>query len=161
MGETFNIHVDFDTFNRRINFIHNDSLGQNNGLFFEYGKYLKGVTQTFSTSEMYNYIEGRDGSNVSFGTISFSGDNFLEDYSYYLDGAEWDSENDDITKSSRFLTDDLARILAYKKYLQDSYTEEIFGNDSRRGILKTITFLETEKRNRDFEITELQNEKLI
>jgi hypothetical protein len=88
MGEDFDIHIDYDTKNRRINFIHNDDFGNDINLVYEYGKYNNGVTQDYITTDMYNYVQGYDGSNVGFGVESFSGDNYYEDYTYLLEGAQ-------------------------------------------------------------------------
>jgi hypothetical protein len=86
LEENYNLFIEFDTINYKV-IVREKRFGANNGLRFEYGKYLTGVSQEINTDEVINYIQGQDADGVGFADSSWSGDNYIENYDYLLDGA--------------------------------------------------------------------------
>ena len=69
LEESYQLYIDFDTINRKV-IIKQRSFGENRGLRFEYGKYLKGITQDYVTDNVINYIQGQDKNKVGFARVS-------------------------------------------------------------------------------------------
>lgn len=128
LEENYNLFVDFDTINYKV-IVREKRFGANNGLRFEYGKYLTGVTQEINTDEVINYVQGQDGDSVGFADSSWSGDNYVENYDYLLDGATW-TPSGGLQGGSRWLSAGLALELAKIKYYQELYKDEFLGNEN-------------------------------
>lgn len=158
LEENYQVYIDFDTVNRIIT-IREENFGTNNGLRFEYGKYLIGVNKQYNTDEVINYIQGQDGAGVGFADISWSGDNYIENYDYYLDGAYWDPNeglSGKLIGTSRWISSELAEVLAKIKYYQGRYEEEVWGAEGgREGIANIIFRLQQELVDLQLEIEEL------
>jgi len=133
LGQNFQVFIEFDRVNRVVNAMMPSEYGANRGLSYEYGKYMKDIKQDFNSDNVVNYVQGIDGENVGFADASWSGDNYYEDYSYYLDGATWNGASLDGT--SRWLSTALATVLATARYQQDLYTDEVHGTDLTLGLL--------------------------
>lgn len=102
-----------DTINKRLYIYKKDTPGtftdggltvskyrQSTGLSLEYGKYLRGVTQTISTEEIVTIMRGIGNNNITAASASPTGYNEYEDYTYYLDGAYLSNTEDLLTQNS-------------------------------------------------------------
>jgi hypothetical protein len=69
LAENYQVYIDYNTVSRSV-IIRNIDFGSNNGLRFEYGKYLKGVTQEINTDNQVNYVQGQDANSIGFADIS-------------------------------------------------------------------------------------------
>jgi phage-related protein len=69
LEENYQLYIDFDTINRKIT-LREQSFGTNNGLRFEYGKYLSGVSQDRNTDDIVTYLQGQDANGIGFADVS-------------------------------------------------------------------------------------------
>jgi len=69
LEENYQVFIEFNTLSRTIRIKERFS-GSNNGLRFEYGKYLTGVSQSYNTEELITYMQGQDGNNIGFADVS-------------------------------------------------------------------------------------------
>jgi hypothetical protein len=69
LQDNYQVYIQYDTVNRVVKILESE-FGSNNGLRFEYGKYLKGVNQNFNTDDQINYVQGKDKNGVGFADIS-------------------------------------------------------------------------------------------
>jgi hypothetical protein len=69
LQENYQIYIDYDTVNRTVKILPNN-FGSNNGLRFEYGKYLKGINQDFNVDNQINYVQGKDANGIGFADVS-------------------------------------------------------------------------------------------
>ena len=69
LAENYQVYIDYNTLTRVVK-IRNLDFGSNNGLRFEYGKYLRGVTQEINTDNQINYVQGQDSNGVGFADVS-------------------------------------------------------------------------------------------
>lgn len=69
LQENYQVYIDYDTVNRIVTIKEGD-FGLNRGLRFEYGKYIKGINQDFSTDDQINYVQGKDGNGIGFADVS-------------------------------------------------------------------------------------------
>ena len=89
-----------DTINKRFYIYQKDTPGsfeindevvsryrQQTNLSIEYGKYLRGVSQTISTEEVVTVMRGIGADNLTAASATPTGYNEYEDYAYYLDGS--------------------------------------------------------------------------
>jgi hypothetical protein len=98
---------------------------QDTGLSLEYGKYLRGVSQSISSDDIVTVIRGLGEDNITAASATPTGFNEWEDYTYYLDGAQIVNYEDLITqsnvqpkllKSSRWMSNRLTiRLLLWMK----------------------------------------------
>lgn len=155
LAENYNVYMHYDTVNRIVTIMPND-FGQNTGLRFEYGKYLKGIEQEYNLDNMVNYVQGQDASSVGFADISWTGDNYVENYDYYLDGAAYNGSS--LIGYSRWLTTELATELAKIKYYQGVYNEEVWGSETFKGIANQRQELFEAIVDKEFELEEINAE---
>lgn len=69
LEENYQLYIDFDTITRKIT-VRERLFGTNNGLRFEYGKYLLSVSQDYNTDEIVTYVQGQDANGVGFADVS-------------------------------------------------------------------------------------------
>ena len=69
LAENYQVYIDYNTLTRVVK-IRNLNFGSNNGLRFEYGKYLRGVTQEINTDNQINYVQGQDSNGAGFADVS-------------------------------------------------------------------------------------------
>jgi hypothetical protein len=156
LAENYQVYIQYNTVQRTIKILPND-FGNNNGLRFEYGKYLKGVTQDFNVDNQINYVQGKDANNIGFADVSWSGDNYLENYTYQLDGVSYNGTSVS-GLPSRWLSTELATELATRKYFQDQYREEVWGGNGKTGIVNIRYNLQEELAKKKLEIEEIEAE---
>lgn len=69
LQENYQVYIQYNTVQRTVKILSND-FGTNNGLRFEYGKYLKGVNQDFNIDDQINYVQGKDNNGIGFADVS-------------------------------------------------------------------------------------------
>jgi hypothetical protein len=69
LEENYQVYIDFDTIARTVK-VREKFFGTNNGLRFEYGKYLTSVSQEYNTDDIITYMQGQDANGVGFADVS-------------------------------------------------------------------------------------------
>jgi phage minor structural protein len=107
---TFNALVNFDTVQRRIDFLIFEQYGTNRGLEVAYGHLLKSASKVENSDEFFTRLKvfGANGSSILGENIT--GQNYLEDYSYFIYPFSRDS-NKNILTHSDYMSDSLCHAL--------------------------------------------------
>ncbi|WP_079709871.1 phage tail protein [Paraliobacillus ryukyuensis] len=110
IAETFGGILYFDTFNRTVNLHTPENMQKDKGLTAYYGKYIKSLDESINgdatTTRLFIY--GKD--NLTINEVNPTGQSYLEDFSYYMEGYETD-ENGDVVSSSPYMSDELCQAL--------------------------------------------------
>lgn len=154
LADNYQIYIDFDTMNREINIMKLEEFGEDRGLRLEYGKYIKGINQDFTTDNMINYMQGSDADNVGFADVSWTSDNYIEDYSYYLSGAYWNGS--ELVGTSKWLSTELATEIAKTNYYKNLFNDEVWGSDSLIGIANIKKQLQEKINKKENDLVELE-----
>lgn len=109
----FNALIRFDTVNQKVSFYNPDKLGLNRGLKFKEGKYLESYDVDINVDEITTrmYCYGAEG--LEFRSLSPTGSNYLEDFTWYLHPFKCD-ENYNVIEHSEYMSDGLC--IAITKY---------------------------------------------
>jgi len=120
--ETYNILPIFDTQNRTIYIYSPEEIGKSiddNILRISYKKYLQSMDLTEEDSEFTTRLRARGKDNLGLQSITPTGQPYLENFSYFMQGFEQDELGNVIT-SSPYWSDDLCQAqLAYEQKLSD------------------------------------------
>jgi len=139
IAEKFNCVVEFDSVNRKLSFKKDKNIGINRGLTFKEGINLESFNLTFDDENVATRLYAYGEDNLSFRSLSPTGSNYLEDFSWFMQGFECDA-NYNVISHSLFMEDSLCIALTkYYKLLDNVKTQ--FG---------TLT---TNKTNKEAEIT--------
>ena len=110
----------FDNINREISFLKIDSLGKNLGLTIEYGKYLKNINKQEKAENIITRLRVLGKDNKGINSLTSTGENYIEDYTYFLGSFERDDQGN-VVKSSEWMSDNLASSLVdYFKLIEDT-----------------------------------------
>jgi hypothetical protein len=124
---TFNAVVMFDTVNRTISLYRKEDLGENKGLKFDYGKYLKTIDKELDGSYFCTKLKCY-GKDVDITEINPLGTPYLYDFSYYLYPYEED-ELGNILQHSYYMSDSLAHdTIAYMNKITSKDKENAFAD---------------------------------
>ena len=151
LAESFKALIVWDTINRTISFYKYENLENNKGLKFSYNNYLKSINKEEDAKEMVSrlIVEGKDG--LSINEVSPSGNNFIENFSFFLNGYIKD-ENNNVISHSSFMSDQLCEsIISYQNLITSKKGEF----DNLLEQLKTQQELYTVKDN---ELTVLEQQ---
>ena len=147
IAETFNALILWNTENRTLEFVKYESYGTNKGLKFSYGHYLKTLGKESIADEMVTRLKvfGKDG--LSIEEVNPTGQNYIEDYSYFMYPFERDANKNTI-RSSRYMSDSLCHaILDYNELIESKKNE--FNNllSQKQGLQSQLSQKETELNN--------------
>lgn len=151
IADTFEAIIAWDTENRKINFKRPENVGQNRGLKFKLGKYLKSITRDRLADEAFTRIVpyGKDGLQIH--RVNPTGQPYIEDFTYYMLPFERD-ENRNVIQSSRYMSDELCHaILDYNEFVASKEGE--FNN-----LLDQKETLEEQKMNKEAELAQLNED---
>lgn len=125
MAQMYKCTIIWDTKNRKINIYEPQNIGSDKGLHFSYGHYLKTLSNEFNMDKMITrlYVYGKDG--LSIEEVSPLGQNYIEDYTYYMFPFERDEYTKEVIKHSYYMTDELCHALLDYKQLIDSKKDEL------------------------------------
>ena len=143
LAESFKALIVWDTINRTISFYKYENLEYNKGLKFSYNNYLKSINKEEDAKEMVSrlIVEGKDG--LSINEVNPTGINFIENFSFFLNGYRKD-ENNNVISHSPFMSDLLCEsIISYQNLIASKKGEF----DSLLEQLKTQQELYTVKDN--------------
>ena len=173
LAEKWNAVIEWDTENLKINFYQPDNVGLNKGFYIRDGKYLEGFDLNVNTNETITRLKafGQDGLTIS--EVNPLGQNYIQDFTYYVYPFERDSITGKVLQSSHYMTDELCIALENYQALLDS-TKENYKNitaqiNTAKGILaneeNNLLKLKTEQTliedERDVLLSEFQNDKLL
>lgn len=123
MAETFKAVLVWDTEKRVINFYNSDNYGINRGLTVSYGKYLKSLSRESDADEMVTRYKGFGSDELSIQRVNLTGQNYIEDYTFFLYPFSRDSSHK-VLSHSDYMEDDLCHaILDYTEYLKSKEGE--------------------------------------
>ena len=147
LQETFDFIPDFDTEHRMISLYHIDNIGQNRGLKFDYGKYLRNLGQNTISDEIVTRLKiyGRD--DLTIRLINPLGTDYIEDYSYFL----YPYDGITITYSDYMSTELCVAITAYQDKIR-SYTPQFTNLIAKLEILNQLLIV------KNVELITMQNE---
>ena len=118
IAEKFDAMVEFDTVMKRVNF-YKVERGMNRGLRFKEGIYLESFDVKFDYDTIVTRLKcyGQDG--LEFRSLSPTGSNYIEDFSWFMYPFECD-ENYNVIARSNYMTDELCIALTkYNKLLAE------------------------------------------
>ena len=98
--------ISFDTINKKVRYYKLDNLGDNLGLSVEYGKYLKSLNRDERVDEIITRVKVVGKDDVGIGSVSYTGQNYVEDYTYFL--GSFDRTGSVVNVSSEWMSDSLA-----------------------------------------------------
>ena len=110
MAQTFGVILQFDTFNRTISVTTPEKAETDKGLFASYGKFVKSLDEDIDSESIVTrlFVYGRD--NLTINEVNPTGQSYLEDFSYYMQGYETDS-NGNVISSSPYMSDSLCQAI--------------------------------------------------
>lgn len=152
IGETYNAIIEWDTINRLISFIKPEFHGINRGLEFSYGHYLKTMGKESNADEMVTRLKafGKDG--MSINSVNPIGQNFIQDFSYFMYPFERD-ENRQVIQHSYYMSDSLCHALLDYDALVESKKEEF------NTLLKNKENLQSTLSEKEIELNALKNQE--
>ncbi len=125
--DIYNCLLLFDTDKREISFYSISEVGKNRGFRISRKKYLQMMELEDSDEGFCTYLTARGHKGLGISGVTTTGQNAIEDYSYYLYPYEED-DNKNIIRSSDYMTDSLA-------YALTRYREKI---DEREGDFQDL-----------------------
>lgn len=154
----FNAIIYFDTINQKVSFYKPEKIGLNRGWKLKKGKYLESYNVDINIDEIVTrmYCYGSEG--LEFRSLSPTGSNYLEDFSWYIYPFKCD-DNYNVIEHSEYMTDALCiALLKYNKLLSENATK--FKDLSTSLSTKTaeLTTLNQELSVLDTELMVLNNE---
>lgn len=155
IANTFGALVVFDVENRTVNFYDLENYGLNKGLYLSYDKYLSNLNKVENLDNIKTRLKifGRDGMSIQ--EVNITGQNYIEDFSYYMYPFERD-ENRNVLKHSAYgMSDDLCHaILDYNELLISKQGEF-------QGYLNNKKSLQQTRTTKQNELIALQDELAI
>ena len=145
IANTFGALVVFDVENRTVNFYDLENYGLNKGLYLSYDKYLSNLNKVENLDNIKTRLKifGRDGMSIQ--EVNITGQNYIEDFSYYMYPFERD-ENRNVLKHSAYgMSDELCHaILDYNELLISKQGEFKGYLDNKKSLQQTRTTKQNE-----------------
>ncbi|NMA68269.1 MAG: hypothetical protein GX958_02480, partial [Desulfitobacterium sp.] len=125
MAKMYKCTIIWDSVNKKINIYEPQNVGVDRGLHFSYGHYLKTLSNDFNTDKMVTrlYVYGKDG--ISIEDESPLGQDYIEDYTYYIYPFERDEVTKEVIKHSHHMTDELCHALLDYRELINANEENL------------------------------------
>ena len=117
IAKTFEAIPIFDTTNRTISLYDENDIGEDKGLYFSYGKYLKSMNKEINPNDFCTILKCYGQNDISINEVNPTGFDYIFDYSYFMYPFERD-EFDSVLSSSYYMSDSLCHaILDYNELL--------------------------------------------
>lgn len=113
ISQKFNAGIIFDTVAQKISYHKPDNIGKNYGVRFKEGKFLESFNLTIDPERIVTRLRVYGSEGLEFRSLSPTGSNYIEDYSFFMYPFECDA-NYNVIKSSNFMSDELC--IAMTKY---------------------------------------------
>jgi phage minor structural protein len=154
IAETFNAIVKWDTIQRKISLIKPEYTGINRGIKFSYGHYLKTLGKESNADEMVTRLKAFGKDNLSIERVNPTGQNYIEDFSYFMFPFERD-ENRNVIQSSYYMSDSLCHaILDYHALIENN--RNVFNN-----YLTQLEGLQAQLSQKEIEMDNLKRQESI
>jgi phage minor structural protein len=148
--DTFNGTPIYDTVNRTVNIYKDEEVSTYKGFWISYGKYLETIEDTVSIDDIVTRLVVTGNDTASINSANPTGQNYIDDFSYFLYPFERDA-NKNVILSSYFMSDNLCHaILNYNELINAN--ADIFSN-----LLQTKKNLETQKTLLDNDLQTLKD----
>ena len=108
VAEKFNLIAKFNTSLRQIDFYKKDNLGQNKGLTVNERKYLKSISDGIDNTKFCTRLKVFGKDDLTINRINPTGQNYVEDYTYFMLPFTRDINKVTITHSD-YLSDELCQ----------------------------------------------------
>ncbi|MCM3341721.1 phage tail protein [Paenibacillus sp. MER TA 81-3] len=144
VAETYNAVVQWDTNRRTVSMMKPEWFGVNKGLRFSYGKYLKSLGKESRADEMVTRLKafGQDG--LSIHKVNPTGQNYIENFSYFMYPFERDASNT-VIRSSDYMSDSLCHaLLDYEERIEAREEEFAKQLAARKRLEESLTQKEVE-----------------
>lgn len=154
VAETLNALIVWNTVSKTISFYNADNYGINRGFTVNYGRYLKSLSRESKSDEMVTRLKvfGKDGMSIQ--GLNINGQNYLEDYTYFLYPFQRDA-NHNVIVHSYYMSDALCHaILDYSEYMASKKSQ--FTN-----LLAQKTPFETALATKKNELAALQEQMAV
>lgn len=158
VAEKFNCVVEFNSKHRKLSFKKDKNIGINRGITFKEGINLESFNLTIDDENVATRLYAYGEDSLTFRSLSPTGSNYLEDFSWFMNGFECD-ENYNVLSHSWSMEDDLCIALTKYYKLLDSVNDR-FGTLTKNRTDKQ-TQIQTEEQTLsvlDTELTVIQNE---
>jgi phage minor structural protein len=123
--ETFKGTPIYDTVNRKVGIYKDSELSTYKGFWISYGKYLSTIEDTVSIEDIVTRLVVTSNDSVSINSANPTGQNYIDDFSYFLYPFERD-ENKNVILSSYFMSDKLCHAILDYNELINSNSENFF-----------------------------------
>ncbi|MDH6674230.1 phage minor structural protein [Paenibacillus sp. LBL] len=144
IAETYTALVEYNTLNCKVSLKKPNLVGTNKGLIFSYGKYLQSLGKESNSDEMVTRLKVFGSEGMSIQRVNPTGQNYIEDFSYFMYPFEQDN-NGNVISHSYYMSDALCQALirynALIRSKQDYFKTLLTEKD---GLLKTLTTLTQE-----------------
>ncbi|MGG2053897.1 phage tail protein [Lysinibacillus pakistanensis] len=118
IAERFNALIVWDTKNRKVNLHQPNHIGMNRGVRLKEGILLDSLSVAIKAEDMVTRLKAYGQDGLEFRTLSPTGSNYLEDFSYFMYPFECDT-NYNVIKQSDYMSNQLCIALTkYKRKLQ-------------------------------------------
>ncbi|MNK72496.1 Prophage endopeptidase tail [compost metagenome] len=155
IAEKFNALIVWDSENRIINLYNSENYGLNRGLTLNYGHYLKSISRESRSDEMTTryIVFGQD--DLSIQRVNLTGQNYIEDYSYFMYPFRRDDQHNVIEHSDSGMSDELCHaILDFTEYLKSKENDFAL-------LLDQLKPLQIDLTNKTSELDSLSNDLVI
>lgn len=147
----FNALIVFDTVNQKVSFYNPDKLGLNRGWKLKKGRYLESFDVDVNIDEIVTRVYCYGSEGLEFRSLSPTGSNYLEDFSWYMHPFKCD-DNFNVIKHSDYMSDSLCiAITKYNKLIntKKGEFESLSSNLTSKNaelvtLLQELSVLETE-----------------
>ena len=139
IAEKWNAVILWDTVNLAIEFKKAENVGLNKGFYIRDGKYLESFDLQIDTSSTITRLRAFGSDKLTFRELSPIGENYIQDFSFYMYPFEYDEVTNTVLKHSDYMSDELCiAIVKYNKKVESlqGEFEEIYKKiTTLRGIL--------------------------
>ena len=137
------------------------SLGTNKGLSFKYGKYLKDMSHEYDFEEFCTRLKVFGKNSITINANNITGQNYIEDFSYFIHPFEVDISNN-IIKHSDYMSDGLClALLAYNNLITSNQPTFNSYLSQLSALEISLTALENELDTLNTEMTNILNNLAI
>ncbi|MFJ7982424.1 phage tail spike protein [Lysinibacillus xylanilyticus] len=110
----WNAVIKWNTQDLVIDFYRPENVGLNKGFYIRDGKYLESFDLSIDSSSTVTRLRAFGSDGLTFRGINPLGEDYIQDFSFYMYPFEYDKENNKVIKSSDYMSDSLC--IALSKY---------------------------------------------
>lgn len=152
IASTFDVIIIYDTHNKLVNYYTEDELTTNKGLRIKDGQYITSISNTKDADEIVTRLNVYGADDLTINGVNPTGQRYVEDYSYFMQGFETDADGNVISSSIHYMSDELCQaILAHQSLLENN-------QDTIKNYQTQLSELQTELTTKNNELDTLQLE---